>query len=79
MIDYKLIMLPFEVGGTHILDYDPEMQEDMEKSIMLCGREDLVLCSVPVVFPGKCSLHLISDNQNLDDFWKACVKVSANE
>ena len=78
-MDYQLIMLPLEVGGTCILDYDPEMQENMEKSIMLCGREDLVLCSVPVVFPGKCSLHLISDNKNLDDFWESCVKVSENE
>jgi hypothetical protein len=78
-MDYQLIMLPLEAGGTCILDYDPEMQENMEKSIMLCGREDLVLCSVPVVFQGKCSLHLISDNQNLDDFWEACVTISENE
>jgi hypothetical protein len=46
---------------------------------MLCGREDLVLCSVPVVYQGKCSLHLISDNENLDDFWETCVKVSDDE
>lgn len=78
-MDYKLIMLPLEAGGTCILDYDPEMQENMEKSIMLCGREDLVLCSVPVVYPGTCSLHLISDNENLDDFWEACITISDDE
>jgi hypothetical protein len=59
-MDYQLIMLPLEAGGT-------------------CGREDLVLCSVPVEYQGKCSLHLISDNENLDDFWEACVKVSDDE
>jgi hypothetical protein len=37
------------------------------------------LCSVPVEYQGKCSLHLISDNENLDDFWEACVKVSDDE
>jgi hypothetical protein len=78
-MDYQLIMKPLEYGGTCILDYDPNMQDNMEKSIMLCGREDLVLCSVPVVHQGKYSLHLISDNQNLDDFWEACVKISNDE
>jgi hypothetical protein len=78
-MDYQLIMLPLEAGGTCILDYDPEIHENMEKSIMLCGREDLVICSVPVLFQGKYSLHLISDNENLDDFWEACVKISDNE
>lgn len=78
-MDYQLIMLPIEAGGTCVLDYDPEIHENMEKSIMLCGREDLVLCSVPVVFPGKYSLHLISDNYNLDDFWEACFTISENE
>lgn len=78
-MDFKLIMLPIEAGGTCVLDYDPELQENMEKSIMKCGREDLILCSVPVLFPGKCSLHLISDNFDLDDFWKACQEVSEED
>ena len=78
-MDYQLIMLPIEVGGTCILDYDPEIHDNMEKSIMLCGREDLILCSVPVIFPDKYSMHLISDNTNLDDFWEACMKVSEDE
>ena len=75
-MNYQLIMQPLEMGGTCILDYDPEFQEEMEKAILECGREDLILCSVPVVYPGKHSLHLISDNTNLSDFWEACYKIS---
>ena len=78
-MNYKLKMLPFEMGGTCILDYDPELQENMEKSIMLCGREDLILCSVPVLCEGKHALHLISNNMNIDDFWLACEKISQEE
>lgn len=69
-------MRPIEEGGTCILDYDPEMQENIEKAIEMCGREDLVLCSVSVLSSEKHSLHLISDNHNLSDFWDACEKIS---
>lgn len=72
-------MKPLDDGGTCILDYDPEFQDKMEKAIILCGREDLILCSVPVVYKGKCSLHLISDSTNIDDFWNACMKVSEED
>ena len=68
-------MTPLEMGGTCILDYDPELQENMEKALVLCGREDLILCSVPVLFKGKHSLHLISDNTNLEDWWEACLTI----
>lgn len=78
-MEFKLIMKPLDDGGTCILDYDPEVQDKMEKAIMLCGREDLILCSVPVISKGKHSLHLISDNTNIDDFWDACMKVSEDE
>ena len=78
-MDYKLIMLPIEEGGTCILDYDPEFQDKMEKAIQLCGREDLILCSVPVVYEGKHSLHLISDNNDLTDWWEACYKISEED
>lgn len=75
-MDYKLIMKPIELGGTCILDYDPELQENMEKALKICGREDLILCSLPVIYQGKHSLHLISDNTNMDDWWDACKQVS---
>lgn len=75
-MDYKLIMKPVNDGGTCILDYDPEIQEQMEKALMKSGREDLILCSVPTTFPGKHSLHIISDNYYLDDWWEACITVS---
>lgn len=78
-MDYQLIMSPIEMGGTCVLDYDPELQESMEKALMKCGREDLVLCSVPVLFEGKHSLHLISDNTDLTDWWNACMEVSQEE
>lgn len=78
-MEFKLIMKPLDDGGTCILDYDPEYQDKMEKSIMLCGREDLILCSVPVIYEGKHSLHLISNNTNIDDFWDACMKVSEED
>ncbi len=69
-------MTPIELGGTGVLDYDPELQENMEKALVLCGREDLVLCSSPILYEGKYSLHLISDNGDLTDWWEACMKVS---
>lgn len=78
-MSYRLNMLPIEAGGTGVLDYDPELQENMEKALQLCGREDLVLCSVPMLFPGKHSLHLISNNHDLTDWWEACQKVSEED
>lgn len=78
-MNYKLIMKPVEAGGTCILDYDPEVQGMMEKALMKCGREDLILCSRPVVYPGKYSLHIISDNYDLDDWWDACMMISIEE
>jgi hypothetical protein len=69
-------MQPLEDGGTCILDYDPEIHDRMEQTLKVCGREDLVLCSLPVKYPGKFSLHLISDNMDMDDWWRACHEVS---
>ena len=73
-MNYKLNMLSLENGGTAILDYDCEHQELMEETLMLCGREDIVLCSRPSVYAGKCSMHLISDNNDLTDWWE-CVNM----
>lgn len=78
-MDFKLKMMPVEVGGTCVLDYDPDIHENMEKALQICGREDLILCSVPTVFPGKYSLHIISDNFDLTDWWEACMMVSEGE
>lgn len=33
-MDYQLSMKPLEAGGTCIVDYDPEIHENMEKSIL---------------------------------------------
>lgn len=76
-MDFKLKMLPLEDGGTCVLDYDEDMQDFMEKCLVECGREDLILCSVSLYFePEKCSLHLISENTDLNDWWNACKKIS---
>lgn len=75
-MDYKLNMLPLELGGTAILDYDPEYQYLMEEALMLCGREDIVLCSRSYTDPTKCSMHLISENDDLTDWWNATKIIS---
>lgn len=75
-MDYKLIMLPIEAGGTALLDYEPFHHDLMEEAIMHCGREDLVLCSLPVLQAGQYSLHLISDNQDLTDWWDSVKIIS---
>lgn len=75
-MDYKLNMAPLEQGGTAVLDYDPEFHHMMEESIMQCGREDLVLCSVPSMNQGQYSMHLISDNHDLTDWWNAVKIIS---
>lgn len=75
-MDYKLKMLPLEEGGTSVLDYDPAFHELMEEAIMHCGREDLVLCSVATLDIGQYSMHLISDNQDLTDWWDSVKIIS---
>jgi len=78
-MDYKLSMKPLEDGGTVLLEYDPEIQDKMERVIMCCGREDLVICSVPIFTEGRYTIHLISDNLELEDFWDACVAISMDD
>ena len=70
-MDYKLNMLPMELGGTAVLDYDPEYQYLMEETLVLCGREDIILCSRSYTNQEKCSMHLISENYDLTYWWDA--------
>jgi hypothetical protein len=78
-MNFKLIMKPLEDGGTCILSYEPELHDKMEKTLLKCGREDLILCSAPVIYPNKYSLHLISDKEDLTDWWEACMIVSEED
>ena len=75
-MDYKLNMLPMELGGTAILDYDPEYHHLMEETLVLCGREDIILCSRSYTNQEKCSMHLISENYDLTDWWDATKIIS---
>ncbi len=75
-MDYKLNMLPMELGGTAVLDYDPEYQYLMEETLMLCGREDIILCSRSYTDKEKYSMHLISENNDLTDWWDATKIIS---
>ena len=75
-MDYKLNMLPMELGGTAVLDYDPEYQYLMEETLVLCGREDIILCSRSYTNEEKCSMHLISENHDLTDWWDTIKIIS---
>lgn len=75
-MDFKLRMAPLEEGGTAVIDYDPAFHHMMEESIVHCGREDLILCSVPSVHPGQYSMHLISDNNDLTNWWDSVKIIS---
>ena len=81
-MNYNLCMIPVEMGGTWLLDYDEELHGEMEEVIIACNREDLVLCSKSASTfddPKRCSLHLIGDNFNLNDFWEACLQIKLKD
>jgi hypothetical protein len=75
-MNYKLNMLPLDEGGTAVLDYEPSFHSLMEETLMLCGREDIVLCSRSYINEDMFSMHLISDKYDLTDWWKAVKIVS---
>lgn len=77
-MDYKLNMLPLVEGGTAVLDYEPQFHPLMEETLVLCGREDIVLCSRSYINEGMYSMHLISDDYDLTDWWD-CAKVISDK
>jgi hypothetical protein len=48
----------------------------MEETLMLCGREDIILCSRSYTDKEKYSMHLISENNDLTDWWDATKIIS---
>lgn len=75
-MDYKLVMQSLDEGGTIVLEYDSDIHEKMEQALMVSGREDIILCSVPFTRKGAHTMHLISEKYDLTDWWNAVLSVN---
>lgn len=78
-MNYKLKMMPIELGGTWVCDYDPSQQDLIERAMINTNREDIILCSKPYSTVGYAGLHFIGENYDLSDFWNECNRLQSED